>query len=654
MFGTSLTALDWWIVAGFVIGLVAMLFICNKYLKSVADFLSANRCAGRYMLTLSEGISGLGAITVIANFQEYYRAGFCPTWWQILNQPIALIMAVSGWVIYRYRETRCLTLAQFFETRYSRKFRIFAGFICFLSGVLNYGIFPQVSANFFMAFCNLPEKFHLIGIPFSTFPCLIAGFLALAVCFTFFGGQIAIMVTDFIQAMFFNLIFLAIVIIAFLTFKWSQCETALMSASADQSLLNPYNTTKVQDFNMWYYMILFVSMFYGRMSWQGSQGYNCSAKNPHEARMAGILGMWRSHTTALLLFFVPICAYTMMHHPDFSVQAAKVNETLAGLPKGQLADQARTPLAMLQFLPVGFLGLFVAAMFGAMLSTDDTYLHSWGSIFIQDVIMPFRKKPFTQKQHLRILKCSILGVAVFAFFFSWLFKQTDAIKMFFMITGAIFTAGAGSVIIGGLYWKRGTTAGAWAAMIVGSFMGVGGALVRQYMADQLPTWCSAAVLNLFAIVAAIAAYVSVSLLKPKVFNLDKMLHRGQYDDKHEHGAVGKTTFFQRLVGVSREFTLRDRLVYYFSLAWTFFWLAVFVIVTIYHYTSSEGTTDGFWSFFWKYKTYLGFALGVIVTVWFTIGGIGNVREMFATLKTERVDAADDGWVESSEDESEER
>ena len=46
-----------------------------------------------------------------------------------------MILTTSGWVIYRFRQTKSLTLAQFFEKRYSRNFRIFAGIIAFVTPI---------------------------------------------------------------------------------------------------------------------------------------------------------------------------------------------------------------------------------------------------------------------------------------------------------------------------------------------------------------------------------------------------------------------------------------------------------------------------------------------------------------------------------------
>ncbi len=135
----------------------------RRYNRSVADFMTANRCAGRYMLAVANGMGWFGAITIMAVWQRNYQAGFTGEWWRILNFSIAMLITVTGFVVYRYRQTRAMTLGQFFQVRYSRNFRIFAGLVCFISGVVNFGIFPFVSAKFFIYFCGLPETFELFG-----------------------------------------------------------------------------------------------------------------------------------------------------------------------------------------------------------------------------------------------------------------------------------------------------------------------------------------------------------------------------------------------------------------------------------------------------------------------------------------------------------
>jgi SSS family solute:Na+ symporter len=63
---------------------------------------------------------------------------------------VTLLLAASGFIAFRFRETRALTLAQFYEMRYTRRVRIFAGLMIFISGVVNFGIFPAVGSRFFL------------------------------------------------------------------------------------------------------------------------------------------------------------------------------------------------------------------------------------------------------------------------------------------------------------------------------------------------------------------------------------------------------------------------------------------------------------------------------------------------------------------------
>ena len=41
----------------------------RRYMKSVADFMSASRCAGRYLIAASAGEATFGAISAVAIFE---------------------------------------------------------------------------------------------------------------------------------------------------------------------------------------------------------------------------------------------------------------------------------------------------------------------------------------------------------------------------------------------------------------------------------------------------------------------------------------------------------------------------------------------------------------------------------------------------------
>jgi len=137
----------------------------RRYVRSVADFMSASRCAGRYLVCNAAGAAAFGAVSAVAMFEYLYKTGFALNWWQQLSVPVGMVLTLTGFVIYRYRETRVMTMAQFFEIRYSKKFRVFAGILAFVSGVLNYGIFPAVGARFFVNYCGLAQKVTMGDCP---------------------------------------------------------------------------------------------------------------------------------------------------------------------------------------------------------------------------------------------------------------------------------------------------------------------------------------------------------------------------------------------------------------------------------------------------------------------------------------------------------
>ncbi len=693
----NLTFIDWLIVALVLGGMIYSVRMTKGLMKSVTDFLSAGRTAGRYVLSVSSGIAGLGAISIVMFMEMGFVAGFALSWWGLSQGIIILAITMSGWVIYRFRMTRSLTLAQFFEKRYSRNFRIFAGIIAFFAGILNFGIFPAVGAQFFINYCGLPESF--LGIPI--YPLVMILLLGIALYFVYTGGQIAVIIADFFQGVFVTLVLFGIALFLFYNVSWDQVsesleqtplklarqeiadlqlEESFLQLSEDEqnkkifdinnkyensSRINPFKTSHVEDFNFWYFLIGIIGVMYGTLGWQGSQGYNSSAKSAHEAKMGSVLAGFRGLPQGLFMFLVPVLVYVFMNHPDYQAVADSVNSSLSGLSTDTLRSQMRAPFVLSEVLPVGLLGAFAALMLAAFISTHDTYLHSWGSIFIQDVIMPFRDKPFDKDTHIKVLRFSIFGVAVFIFFFSLLFSQSQKIALYFAVTAAIFSGGCGAVIIGGLYWDRGTTAAAWTAMIVGAVIGVGGTLVKQissaWLADPTSYQAMKSVLLFLqgingqeywgiGMAASSMSYVTVSLAgSGKKMNMDKLLNRGKYSIEGEVKVVNvEPDFGWKIFGMGKEFTKTDKLIYIVNYAWTGMWTLVFIIGTIYNLSNPVSNTS--WMAYWKYYIYINIIVCSVIIVWFTLGGFSDLRHMIKSLKSEDRDHGDDGWVGSYEEE----
>jgi len=244
-------------------------------------------------------------------------------------------------------------------------------------------------------------------------------------------------------------------------------------------------------------------------------------------------------------------------------------------------------------------------------------------------------------------------VAVFAFFWSICFPLREYIYMYQQITGAIFMGGAGSAVIGGLYWKRGTTAGAWTGMIIGSLCAVAGIVSRAYW-DRIPflysRWAECPLngvqLTLLSGLLAIAGYVLVSLFtrNPPEFEMDRMLHRGKYDDKNEHQQITTSLpKWQRILGMNTSFTRGDRLIYYFNIAWAGILFGAFVVGSVIRFF--RPISIAIWSGWWTAYLYLMIFMAVVTAVWFLIGGVRDLKALFRLLRTQRIDEDDDGSVQ---------
>ena len=516
---------DWIIVSIPTVLVLWLAVYSRRYVRGVADFLAAGRLAGRYVLSAGDMTSGLGVIALVALVEAKYQVGYALSFWEYLTVPVGIIMGLTGFCVYRFRETRSLSIGQFLEMRYSRSFRIVAAALRTLAEMLTNAIGPAVAANFFIYFLGLPHKVMILGLALPTFALMVGLSLCLCMVVIWPGGRISLLISDAFQGLLSYPIFVIIAGYIYLHFGWNDAIAPVMiNRAPGESFINPFDIEKLRDFNIFALFVTIMGSILNRASWIGNDTSNCG-RTPHEQKMAGILATWRSLYSGLMLLLVAVMIIALMTHSRFADQSHEIrqqlsqkvaeeavsdpalrsrldasmaaipvtrheigvdaplsrennidtpfmnaaHETLSGTPEGNhqfqkfrtLYHQMMLPVALRNTLPIGLMGLFCLLMVMLMLSTDDSRVFNASSTVVQDIIMPFRKTPFTPRQHLLVLRLCSAAVCVFFFVVSLFFVQIDYIQMFTTIMTSVWLGGAGPIMIFGLYSRFGTTTGAY-------------------------------------------------------------------------------------------------------------------------------------------------------------------------------------------------
>lgn len=544
-----MTYIDWIIAIIPLFFILSLALYSGKYVKGVVDYLAAGRLAGRYVICVDDMAAGLSVITLVAYVEMHYQTGFAMTFWSNMLTPLGIAMALTGYCVYRFRETRALSIGQFLEMRYNRPFRVFASGLRTLTEMLINAIGPVIAANFFIAFLGLPQKVSIAGFSIPSFLLVIATVLFLAVMVILPGGRISLLLTDSFQGLLSYPIFVLIVVYVLMTFSWkSEIVPVMLDRASGESFLNPFDIEKLRDFNVFALIVGVISTILNRANWIGNDTTS-SGRTPHEQKMAGVLGAWRNGFSMLMCLVLAVMMITLMNHQNFAEEAHeirqdlskgasatsmvnaenkikvdeevskipvlrhkinedealsreknldtiyfdKVADTIADSPEGRLQlqkyktlyNQTMLPVIFRRKLPVGMTGIFFLLMIMLLVSSDDSRIFNSASTIVQDVVLPFCKKAPTPKQHIAWLRLSSILVAVFFFCVSALFSQLDYINMFLVILQSLWFGGAGPVMIFGLYSRFGTTAGAFASVFCGAGVAGSGIILQQNWAQKV-------------------------------------------------------------------------------------------------------------------------------------------------------------------------
>ncbi|OGQ81152.1 MAG: hypothetical protein A2289_15000 [Deltaproteobacteria bacterium RIFOXYA12_FULL_58_15] len=192
-----------------------------------------------------------------------------------------------------------------------------------------------------------------------------------------------------------------------------------------------------------------------------------------------------------------------------------VRRDLGALTVTLLDREMAYPLMMGQFLPVGLLGLVIASLLAAFMSTIDTHTNWGASYLIQDVYRRFVAPDASEARCVLLSRWCVVGIAVVAGLTALIIANIAEVWRFLITLGA----GLGSVTAARWYWSRVTPHAELAALAVTTVVAVvfqmfftatlfGGP--NPFFVVDIPSWAQI----LIVAGSSLAAWVPVALFGP--------------------------------------------------------------------------------------------------------------------------------------------
>ncbi len=488
--------IDWAIFIFVFLCLCFAGFVCKRFVKGVSDFMVAGRNVRKY-LALGTGLAEGICIVTIANFiQQGYLHGLSVIWLQTVDMLIvAFVFGHLGVVIVRYRDGGFITLPQYFESRYSRATRLLVGFVTATAGIMNFAIFPIVGSHFLTHFLGLTPHFTLVGIELSTIPVMMGILIVIALLFTNLGGMVSVVVTDYILSILLALGIFIMLFFALWNTGFSNLAVGLRE-NLGQAAFNPFYEGS---YGVVFFIWLAMNVFFCYVAFSPTMQKVASTDSSDTARKMTMISSFFNKSRLMMMMVIGVCA--LVYWGQAIPEGVNVSQEQWSRMAG--------PIFLGSILPPIFMGIALSAMCAAFVSTMDSYMLSWGSVIVNDVICAIKKKPMTPKGHLFCLRAVIGAIAVFLFLFGVVYKPTESILEYIMLTGTMFT-GIGIALIFGLYFKFGTSQGACAAVITTAVLPVTDLLCKRIFEGSYPLKSQHS--GVAIIITAICIYVIVSFM----------------------------------------------------------------------------------------------------------------------------------------------
>lgn len=462
----QLTTLDWSIVAiSLIVCFAPAAFMARRAGRSSAEFFASGRSAPWWLVGVSMVATTFSTDTpnLVTDFVRGGGVSSNWAWWSFLLTGMATVFFYAR----LWRRSGVLTDLEFYELRYSgkparavRAFRaVYLGlfFNCVIMATVNLAAVKIANV--------------LLGWPMTQTLLVCA---AINIVFAATSGLWGVMVTDFIQ---FGIAMTGSIAAAMYALR--QPEVGGLSGLVEK--LDPQVLSFVPDFGDWNLaltvMIIPLTVQWWSVWYPGAEpgGGSYVAQRMLAARserdaLGGTLLFNVAHYALRSWPWILVALASLLVYPTLD----DIGTALPHVDPSLIGNDMAYP-AMLRFLPAGLLGLMVAGLLAAYISTISTHLN-WGtSYLVHDVYRRFLKPDESERHYVAVARWSTALLMVAAALLTYVLETARQSFDLLLAIGA----GTGLIYLLRWFWWRITAWSEIAAMASSFVIAVAFAIAQK-------------------------------------------------------------------------------------------------------------------------------------------------------------------------------
>lgn len=408
--------------------------------KSSDHYFSGSKTIPAWAIGFSIFATLISSVTFLAYPAAAYKSN-----WILLVQGLMVPIVLVGiiWIIVPlFRKVIRLSTYEYFE----RRFGVFARMYSAIAFILTH--FSKMGTVLYLVSLALAT---LTGLDVTTYILMLS---VVIILLTLLGGMEAVIWMDVIQG--FLLIAGGLFCVGILLYKSDIGAGAMLSEAVSMKKIDfgPYdfNFTKLT-----FWVLIVNGIFYALQKYGTDQTIvqrYLAAKSDKDAKKAAYIGVFAS---------VPVWALFMLIG---SLLFVFYNTGGAVLPEGMKADQVFTYFIGSE-LPIGAVGLVLAALIAAAISSLDSDMNCLAAIGVEDFYQRF-KPNCTDKQRLFVGRLLVLfsGFAMSAVALLYAAWSGEGVLGVVFELYAIFSAGIVGIFLLGLFSRRANKQGLYVGLAV--------------------------------------------------------------------------------------------------------------------------------------------------------------------------------------------